>query len=314
MSRPWMPLYIADYLSDTMHFNAAEHGAYLLLIMHYWQTGSLPDDEARLARIVRMTDAEWVAARVVIRPKFGDGWRHDRIEGELGEAERLAQAGRKGGAASAESRRKRNPRPKGDALDASATDEQPEGQRFANDQANDLPTIGQAPQPHPQKEDGGGDAGAREAPLIGPEAMAVAAEIGAIAGFPKPLDWPPGWCGAPMRVQVWIAEGWRTDIAIATARAVMANKRDGPPDSIKYFEKAIAREMSRQAAPLPAVSSNQEVSHAQAPRHATGWQRSRDDFRETLGQLGQAIDDAEAGERGAPGAEIIQIAAAPGRR
>ncbi len=53
--RPFMPLYMADFLLDTGHLNAAETGAYLLLIMSYWMHGQLPVDDVKLARIARMT-------------------------------------------------------------------------------------------------------------------------------------------------------------------------------------------------------------------------------------------------------------------
>ena len=100
MARPWMPLYVADYLADTGHLSAAEHGAYLLLIMHYWSNGGLPNDDKKLARIARMSDKEWRSARDTVADFFGEGWRHERIESELSAAnasyERRALAGRKG--------------------------------------------------------------------------------------------------------------------------------------------------------------------------------------------------------------------------
>lgn len=83
MNRPWMPLYVADYRADTAHLNAAQHGAYLLLIMHYWQTGSLPVDDAPLARIACMGPAEWRRVKPIVQAFFDDGWKHKRIEAEL---------------------------------------------------------------------------------------------------------------------------------------------------------------------------------------------------------------------------------------
>jgi uncharacterized protein YdaU (DUF1376 family) len=55
MSHAWMPFYVADYLADTGHLSTIEHGAYMLLIMHYWQKGGLPADERMIARVARMT-------------------------------------------------------------------------------------------------------------------------------------------------------------------------------------------------------------------------------------------------------------------
>jgi uncharacterized protein YdaU (DUF1376 family) len=86
MNRPWLPLYVADYRRDTPHLSAAEHGAYLLLIMHYWSAGGLPDDDRQLSRIAAMTGPEWKRARPVVQSFFHDGWRHKRIDAELARA------------------------------------------------------------------------------------------------------------------------------------------------------------------------------------------------------------------------------------
>jgi uncharacterized protein YdaU (DUF1376 family) len=101
MSRPWMALWIGDYLKDTGHLRAADHGAYLLLIMHYWTTGGLPNNDGQLARVARMTQDEWQEARPVIHAFFTEGWRHKRIDQELADVERLSALGRTAGLASA---------------------------------------------------------------------------------------------------------------------------------------------------------------------------------------------------------------------
>jgi uncharacterized protein YdaU (DUF1376 family) len=86
MKRPWMPLYIADYLRKTTHLGALESGAYLHLIMDYWQNDGLPDDDKKLARIAKMTDREWKAAKATLQAFFHDGWKHEKIDEEIAKA------------------------------------------------------------------------------------------------------------------------------------------------------------------------------------------------------------------------------------
>jgi uncharacterized protein YdaU (DUF1376 family) len=83
VNRPWMPLHIADYLRDTRRLTAAQHGAYLLLIMEYWVVGNLPGDDAALARIACMLPSEWKKERSTIASFFTRDWRHKRIDIEL---------------------------------------------------------------------------------------------------------------------------------------------------------------------------------------------------------------------------------------
>jgi uncharacterized protein YdaU (DUF1376 family) len=105
MNRPWMPFYVPDYLGDTGHLSTLEHGAYMLLIMHYWMNGGLPEKEAQLARIVRLSVPEWQEIAPTLRAFFHDGWKHKRVEEELADSaaryERRAKAGKKGGDAKA---------------------------------------------------------------------------------------------------------------------------------------------------------------------------------------------------------------------
>jgi uncharacterized protein YdaU (DUF1376 family) len=91
MSRPWMPLYVADYLRDTRRLTAAEHGAYLLLIMEYWTVGKLPDDDKQLCRIACMSAGEWRKASPNIQGYFKEGWSgHKRIDAELAKSAEIS--------------------------------------------------------------------------------------------------------------------------------------------------------------------------------------------------------------------------------
>lgn len=84
---PFMPLYVADYMADTAHLTTVEHGAYLLLIMTYWQRGeALPDDDKKLARIAGLQGRNWKRVRAELEPFFDfrdSKWVHQRIETQL---------------------------------------------------------------------------------------------------------------------------------------------------------------------------------------------------------------------------------------
>lgn len=94
----WMPLYIGDYLADTMHLEAREHGAYMLLIMHYWRNGPLPDDDRVLAGIARVSRQAWAAqtgalVRAFFQSAHGKLY-HKRIEAERSEAVKISNVKR----------------------------------------------------------------------------------------------------------------------------------------------------------------------------------------------------------------------------
>ena len=52
-TRPWFPLYAADFLSDpkVVVLNNEELGIYFRLLCYHWIDGSLPDDDLELATL-----------------------------------------------------------------------------------------------------------------------------------------------------------------------------------------------------------------------------------------------------------------------
>ena len=80
-----MPVYIGDYLADTMHLSTEQHGAYLLLLFHLWRRGILQDDDVVLAQITGLPISAWSICRTVLAEFFEihDGlWHHGRVERE----------------------------------------------------------------------------------------------------------------------------------------------------------------------------------------------------------------------------------------
>jgi len=98
----FMPLYTGDWLRSVSHMTPAERDAYMLLTIHYWDTGKpLVYDDARLARICMISPAEWKTVKATVTERFtvtvtdtGTVLVKNRIEEELEKA-RAKYASRK---------------------------------------------------------------------------------------------------------------------------------------------------------------------------------------------------------------------------
>jgi uncharacterized protein YdaU (DUF1376 family) len=100
---PYLPYYVADWAHATVHFTLAERGAFISLIEFYWPPGSLPNDETKLARLLRATPDEWAAVAPAVLGMFEplDGELHNAKLDELrakaaAKREQATAASRKG--------------------------------------------------------------------------------------------------------------------------------------------------------------------------------------------------------------------------
>jgi len=106
---PYIQLYVADYLADTMHLTTEEHGAYLLIIMNYWQTGK-PIPESRLNSVARLSNDRWNSVKDSLNEFFtvdeNNRWIHERIDQDLVKVKSKSTQASIAGKASAEKRAK----------------------------------------------------------------------------------------------------------------------------------------------------------------------------------------------------------------
>ena len=85
---PWYAHHLEDYDRRTGHLSMLEHGAYRLLLDHYYRTGAaLPEKIEHLQRICRANaKEERLAIQSVIKQYFvleSDGWHNSRADEEM---------------------------------------------------------------------------------------------------------------------------------------------------------------------------------------------------------------------------------------
>jgi uncharacterized protein YdaU (DUF1376 family) len=110
----WMPLRLQIWHRGTAFLSPAERGAYMDLILAYWELGPLPNEDSVLQQLARVNDTKvWRRVRTKVLAKFTviDGaLTHARIDEErtvaLQKFKQKAYAGRVGGKASAQAKAK----------------------------------------------------------------------------------------------------------------------------------------------------------------------------------------------------------------
>lgn len=96
---PWFAFYPRDYERDTWDLSLIEHGAYLKLMVHYYETTEpIPDDAGKLQKICRAHSEEELQAisRIISRffVKKDDGYHHRRCDSEIRKARKISRVRR----------------------------------------------------------------------------------------------------------------------------------------------------------------------------------------------------------------------------
>jgi len=206
----WFPFYVGDYIADTMHLSAEEHGAYLLLIIHYWKTqNAIKNDKKTLKNISKINSKKLQNVLSFFQEKDGYFF-HKRIEEEIAKAKAKSDAARK----SAEARWAVEG-------DANAYPNAP-ADAYADSDANAM-RIECSSQSQSHKYDD--DDSVRE------NFVDISLEIQKLMK------------GRILNTQIvhsWIKGGADKDLIIETLKVCLSKKGGEPPNSLKYFDGAVA--------------------------------------------------------------------------
>lgn len=292
-----MPMFWGDYLRDTGHLSAAEHGAYLLLIAHQWTTAKpLPNDDMQLARIARMSPREWRTARRMLEDFFDvseTSWTQGRVARELQRALEVYEQRRRGGVNSGEKRR-------GIKQSSNTVHNSPPVQHIADRQVPE-------PEPKPEsKEDGGvGRAGAPDVPReTPPEDKPVGYhprfhEVGAFVLRAMGVADSQRWTGNYALADAWLKAGFDAEADIfPVVTQLAATKAPCEIKSLKFFTEAIARHHAERMDPLAIPDTFKRGNNGQRPNP-----QHRNGFAQIISEFGR-----EAGDPGGLGGQADVVA------
>ncbi len=273
----YVQLHIGDFLGGTIGMDAAETGAYIMLILAHYQAGEkgLPDDDAYLARVAKVGGKMWKKIRPRLEGKFSieNGyWTSARVVQELLRVNEVS------------SQRKASALKRHGTSDANAQQMQCEP-ITSNQEPKDAAVVTRAPRSvsHETK------------PERKTDTVSVGKTIAAITGW----DADPNWFGDYARIEVWLNAGWDPDLdIIPTVRRLMVG-RSAPPRSLKYFEGAIADACAARTSPIPKGSPN-ATHHPKPTQHDRLEAAGREALDDIFAEIDSRYGAGESGGAGQP--------------
>lgn len=250
MSLAYFPLYADRYEADTTHLSMLEDGAYNRLLRLCWRTPGckLPNDLAWIYRQTRATSAEDQAAIRTILAEFftkgrGKVWSRKLLEVHVQVSvahSAKSEAGKKGAAAKALKNNKTDESTAKAQLEHSLSNQ--------NQNQNQNQTV---------REEGGG--GSREADFQNGDLKEVsdriltAMGVDPTTGRTTPRGKRLGGVEDHATIQRWISAGLTPNEIVAVVADCVATAQ-APPNSFKYFDKAMARLIDAKEAPPPTTA------------------------------------------------------------
>ncbi len=94
-----IPFHIGDFLSGTIHMDAEQTGAYMMLLVAHYNAGAegLPNDDKQLARIAKVSPRVWKRIKPILEQKFivnENFWAHEKCRKVLRKIQERSNAAR----------------------------------------------------------------------------------------------------------------------------------------------------------------------------------------------------------------------------